>query len=151
MIYVDTSVWVALLTPEPASDRVEAWFADNSQPLVSADWTLTEFHSAIAIKRRTGQVTVEHADTVLTLFDRLGAGAVTWLPISRMAYRVAAAWVDDYPHGLRGADALHLAVAKEAGVRRFATLDRNQARNARRLDITLVFTLVWPLPEDETP
>jgi predicted nucleic acid-binding protein len=47
MIYADTSVWVALLTPEAGTARVEQWFEDLSETLVSADWTLTEFHSAI--------------------------------------------------------------------------------------------------------
>lgn len=44
MIYVDTSVWVALLTEEAGTAQVEQWFAANSEPLFSADWTLTEFH-----------------------------------------------------------------------------------------------------------
>ena len=47
MIYVDTSVWVALLTQETETLRVDQWFGSNVEPLMSADWTLTEFHSAI--------------------------------------------------------------------------------------------------------
>lgn len=137
MIYTDTSVWVALLTPEAGTARVEQWFEPMSETLVSADWTLTEFHSAIAIKTRTGQLLGDQVKEVLAFFEQLSAGGLTLIPVSRAAYRAAAALVDDYQQGLRGADALHIAVAQELGIQRFATLDRNQAANAQRLGLTL--------------
>lgn len=139
MIYVDTSVWLALLTHETGTLRVDQWFGSNVEPLMSADWTLTEFHSAIAIKIRTGQMTAEQAEEVLALFERLSVGGLTLVPVSRTAYRAAADLIDDYHQGLRGADALHLAVAQELGLQRFATLDRNQAVNAQKLGLTLEF------------
>jgi hypothetical protein len=122
MIYADTSVWVALLTPETATDRVERWFEDLAETPVSADWTLTEFHSAIALKTRTDQLLRRQAIDVLALFERLAAGGLTLVPVSRVAYRSAAVLVDDLEQGLRGADALHIAVAQDLGVRRFTTL-----------------------------
>jgi predicted nucleic acid-binding protein len=139
MIYADTSVWVALLTHEAGTPRVEQWFGSNSEPLASADWTLTEFHSAIAIKTRTGQLSADQAGEVLAFFERLSAGGLSLIPISRAAYRAASDLVDDYRQGLRGADALHIAVAQELGLQRFATLDGNQAVNAQRLGLTLEF------------
>ncbi len=139
MIYVDTSVWVALLTQEAGTSQVEQWFGSNSEPLVSADWTLTEFHSAIAIKTRTDQISADQAGEVFAFFERLSAGGLTLIPVSRAAYRAAAELVDDYRQSLRGADALHIAVAQELGLQRFATLDRNQAVNAQRLGLALEF------------
>lgn len=139
MIYADTSIWVALLTQETGTARVEEWFEANSEPLVSADWTVSEFHSAIAIKTRTDQITTDQAREVLALFEQLSAGGLTLVPVSRSAYRAAAELVDDHRQGLRGADALHIAVAQELGLQRFATLDRNQAANARRLGLALEF------------
>lgn len=139
MIYADTSVWVALLTREPGTAQVEQWFESNSEPLVCADWTLTEFHSAIAIKTRTGWLTSDQAKEALDLFDQLSSGGLTLVSVSRAAYRVAATLVDDFRQGLRGADALHIAVAQELGLQRFATLDRNQAVNAQRLGLSLEF------------
>lgn len=139
MIYVDTSVWVALMTHETETDRAEAWFEANADPLISADWALTEFHSAIAIKIRTRQLSPDQASQALDLFEHLGTAGFTWVSVSRKAYRRAAELVDDHTQGLRGADALHLAVARGLGVERFATLDRNQSRNAQRLGFTLEF------------
>ena len=52
-VYCDTSVLVALLTSEPATPAVKRWFAGLDFPLISADWSIAEFHSAIAIKIRT--------------------------------------------------------------------------------------------------
>ena len=139
MIYADTSVWVALLTPEAGTTRIEQWFEQMSETLVSADWTLTEFHSAIAIKTRTGQLLSDQAKEILAFFEQLSAGGLTLTLVSRAAYRAAAALTDDYQQGLRGADALHIAVAQELSIQRFATLDHNQAVNAQRLGLTLEF------------
>ena len=137
MIYADSSVWVALLTPEAGTARVEQWFEDLSETPVSVDWTLTEFHSAIALKTRIGQLLSRQAKDVLVLCEQLIAGGLTLTPVSRIAYRAAAALADDLEQGLRGADAWHIAAAQELGVERFATLDRRQGVNAQRLGLTL--------------
>ena len=50
MIYLDTSVVVALLTPEQSSSRALDWFAQSREPLISSDWLITETHRALGIK-----------------------------------------------------------------------------------------------------
>ena len=50
MIYVDTSVLVALIVPEPHSAAVARWYARSRAELVSAAWCVTEFASALGIK-----------------------------------------------------------------------------------------------------
>ena len=52
MIYLDTSVVVALLTPEERSSSALDWFAQCRDPLISSDWLITETHSALSIKQR---------------------------------------------------------------------------------------------------
>ena len=52
MIYLDTSVVVALLTPEERSAQALDWFAQSREPLISSDWLITETHSALGIKQR---------------------------------------------------------------------------------------------------
>lgn len=136
-VYCDTSVLVALLTSESTTPAIKRWFAGLDDSLVSADWSIAEFHSAIAIKVRTGQLTEAQAAETLELFEQLGAGGLRWLPVSRSAFRVAALLVDDRRYNLRGGDALHLAVAQELGIKRFATLDANQRDYAERLGLGL--------------
>ena len=56
MIYVDTSVLVALYTRESSSAVVSSWYADCTGELVSSAWCVSEFASALCIKQRTGQL-----------------------------------------------------------------------------------------------
>ena len=46
MVYLDTSVLVALCTHEAKSAAVSRWYAKCSSELVSAAWCVTEFASA---------------------------------------------------------------------------------------------------------
>jgi len=138
MLYVDTSVIVPLLTLEPSSERVAAWFASLQEIPVSADWLLTEFASAISIKVRTGQLSELAAKAVHKEFKLLASSGLRLVPVSRTAFKVAADLTQTPIHGLRAGDALHLAVAHEAGVKTIATLDRMMAKNAKRLKISPV-------------
>jgi uncharacterized protein len=56
MIYVDTSVLVALCFNEPKSSDVRFWYGERTEELVSGVWCVTEFASALGIKQRTGQI-----------------------------------------------------------------------------------------------
>lgn len=138
MIYVDTSVIVPLLTTEPKTDTVTAWFASLVDTPICADWLLTEFHSAISIKIRTGQITEIDAKRVRKEFEILVEGGVQLVPVSRNAFRHAAKMVQQNQHSLRSGDSLHLAVALELEVSQMATLDGVLAANAKRNNIKLV-------------
>ncbi len=137
MIYVDTSVVVALLTREPATAAVTAWFAGTAEPLVSADWCAVEFASAIAIKQRSGQLRPAHAKAAHAAFEELAAGGLRLLPVSREAFHRAADLSRPHRDGLRAGDALHLAVALEAGAKTLAGLDKMMNGAARRLGLQL--------------
>lgn len=56
MLYVDTSVLVALHTQEARSTAASHWYAACAEQLVSAAWCVSEFASALGIKQRTGQI-----------------------------------------------------------------------------------------------
>lgn len=138
MVYIDTSVVVALLTQEPAAERASAWFDALEDTPVSADWLLTEFSSAISIKRRTGQITEIAAKAARKEFQLLVANGVRLAPVSRAAFKVAADMAEAHGHRLRSGDALHLAVARELGADVLATLDTTMALNAKRFKLSLV-------------
>ena len=44
MIYLDTSVVIAMLTPEERSPLALDWFEQCREPLISSDWLITETH-----------------------------------------------------------------------------------------------------------
>ncbi|MEQ1743508.1 MAG: type II toxin-antitoxin system VapC family toxin, partial [Candidatus Nitrotoga sp.] len=115
MIYVDTSVIVPLLTVEPKTQCVTAWYAGLRGTPVSSDWLLTEFSSAISIKLRTGQINEATAKRVRKEFELLVNGGLRIVPVSRDAFTQAAVMVRRHDSGLRSGDSLHLAVALELG------------------------------------
>ncbi len=138
MVYVDTSVVVALLTVEPSTEAVIAWFSELEEPLVSSDWLVTEFSSALSIKIRTGQLTESTAKVVHREFQALISGGLRLVPVSRMAFKEAAEMAQSYKHGLRSGDSLHLAVAREIGAETIATLDRVMIKNAEHLKMATI-------------
>lgn len=131
MIYVDTSVIVALLTVEPRTQEVTTWYAGLRDTPTCSDWLLTEFSSALSIKIRTGQITEASAKRVRKEFESLTEGGVRIVTVSRAAFRQAAEMVKHYDHGLSAGDSLHLAVALELGATDIATLDGTLATNAK--------------------
>ena len=50
MLYVDTSVLVALCTHEAKTAAVLKWYAASTDKLACAAWCVTEFASALGIK-----------------------------------------------------------------------------------------------------
>jgi predicted nucleic acid-binding protein len=124
LIYVDTSVLVAMLTNERTTHAVRHWYgADNNRIFITSDWVLSEFSSAISLKERTRQISPKQAGTINKSFDIFMDGGIKLVEVSRPAFRNSAKLIQAMP-GLRAGDALHLAVALELGVSEFATLDK---------------------------
>ena len=132
MVYLDTSVAVPLFVQEAASDRVAAWFATCADPIVSADWIVTEFASALSIKERRGDITEEDARVVWTEFEAFCGTGMRLVPVSRKSFEEAASLARDAASGMRSGDSLHLAVALEIGASSMATADANLDTNAKK-------------------
>ena len=138
MVYVDTSVIVALLTVEPKTADVVEWFRRLTQPPTSSDWLITEFASAISIKVCAGQLSEAQARRVRREFDEFASSALRLVGVGRPAFRRAAELIAQHRHGLRSGDSLHLAAALEVGATDIATLDATLARNAKRNGLAVI-------------
>ena len=135
MLYVDTSVLVALCTHEGKTADVVKWYANCTQELASAAWCVTEFASALGLKQRTGQLTEEQAKTAWMQFERMCANDLQLLPVEVMTFHRAAMLTMDAAAGLRAGDALHLACAMQAKAQGMVTLDVVLAKNAKRVKL----------------
>lgn len=138
MVYVDTSVLVALYLKEDKSAAVSRWYAACADELISAVWCVSEFASALSIKRRTGQIDEAAAQAAWQKFERMCANDLVLLPLEPGAFHRGAVLTLDASSGLRAGDALHLATALDTKARSMATLDDALARNCRRMKLKLV-------------
>ena len=124
MLYLDTSLLVAALTNETETQRMQSWLGQqDADELAISDWVATEFSSALSIKLGTGQIGAAHRADGLALFTRLVTDSLTIVAVSRLQFRAAARFADQYELGLHAGDALHLAICADHGAT-LCTLDR---------------------------
>ena len=141
MVYVDTSVLVALFLNEPHSVAAAEWYAREKSELVAATWCIPEFTNALGIKQRTGAIDTHQGQGAWARFERMVAADLRLLPVEPSNFHRAAELVLDAASALRAGDALHLACAEAAGAKHMATLDDVLSRNAQRLKIKPVVLL----------
>jgi hypothetical protein len=135
MLYLDTSLLVAALTNEAETGRIQGWLGEHEQGSIAiSDWVATEFSSALSIKLRTGQIEAVHRADALAMFTRLTSESFSMIPVSRLQFRTAARFTDQYALGLRAGDALHLAICADHGAT-LCTLDRRLGEAASALGV----------------
>jgi predicted nucleic acid-binding protein len=115
MLYVDTCVLLAALTPEAHSGSAAAFLKQATAPLAISPWSATELHSALGLKVRTKALTPSQAEAVLLGFERSLAPGLLMLEVEPQDFRNANACLRGWTTTLRAADALHLAIASGRG------------------------------------
>ncbi|MCE3290313.1 MAG: twitching motility protein PilT [Caulobacter sp.] len=135
MFYLDTSLIVSLITNEAHTPDARGWLSNHlTDELAISLWVTTEVSSALSMKLRTGQIDAAERGQAASAYAALVAGSLLNLPISTTAFTVAARYSDREDLGLRGPDALHLAIAAEHGAE-LCTMDRPLARAALALGL----------------
>lgn len=115
-LYFDTSVFVSLVTNEVATPQITTWFSQQDpQNLVASDWNITEFHSAIAFKLRTGQISADLRRGAEALFKRYVEENFAIIAVERSDFLRAAQLAGREELKLRAGDALHLAKIEARG------------------------------------
>ena len=138
MLYLDTCVLLALLTPEVHSPAASAFLEQAAETLAISPWTATELHSALALKVRTGALSATEADRVLEVFDSSLAPGLLWLDLEADDFRNANACLRGWSTSLRAADALHLAIASGRGAT-LCSLDAPFVQAAHQLGLAALF------------
>lgn len=114
MLYVDTSAFVSMFVREGRSAGVVDLLAQRSDAIAISDWVMTETHSAIALKVRSGKISEKEAKAARAKVAR-SIPEYYCEAIIRADFETASSLIDGIGVPLRAADALHLAICKRLG------------------------------------
>lgn len=120
-IYLDASALVKLVVPEPESDALNDALRDCDEVVVS-DLAISETASAIGRRRRDGGLTDSEGRRLYREVQKLVAHA-TRAELAPPVHRRAERLLLTAAGPLRTLDALHLALALEAGAATVVTYD----------------------------
>jgi predicted nucleic acid-binding protein len=134
--YLDTNILVALLTPEPFSERADIFLQNHAEPLIVSDFAAAEFSSAVARRVRMREFTVEQAAIALAGFDAWLARAANQAEIATGDVALATTYLRRPDLTLRTPDALHIAIARRLDAT-LVTFDRAMAAAARALGMAV--------------
>lgn len=136
MLYLDTSFVAPLVLNEEVSPQVEAFLAKQAAgSLAVSQWTRVEFCSLVAREVRMKHFSTQTAEAVIAEFEALvQESCQVWLP-SAADYGLARSLLARFDSGLRGGDALHLAISRNQGADKVLTLDESLLKAARFLKI----------------
>jgi uncharacterized protein len=132
--YLDANIVVALLTPEPLSERAIEFARTAHEPLVVSDFAAAEFSSAIARRVRTRETTIEDARRDLADFEVWALRATTRANLNTADVAVATAYLQRLDLTLLTPDALHVAIAQRLDAT-LVTFVRAMAAAARAFGI----------------
>ena len=138
--YPDASLIVAAFADETMSEQARACLSGVAPgDLFSSRWCLTETASAMAIKVRTGVLNADHYGVTVDAARSMLDSASTDIAVTGRHFDTATDMIRRSTKPLRAGDALHLAIAANAGATMW-TLDKPMAEagQALALDVRLL-------------
>jgi len=134
MAYIDTSVLVACYCEESLSRKADRAVRESGPPTISP-LVEVEFCSALALKKRVGEIDAKSAARVVaTLRLHLKENRLQVVPIEAKEYALACDWIGRFAVPLRTVDALHLAAAFSVGLP-LLTADKTLAACAKHFGV----------------
>lgn len=135
--YLDTSAIIAALIHEPHSAAIRDWLRDRSaNSLFNGHWAVTEVHSALSVRVRSGTLTEADKSQVLDAWQTLLSDSLTIIAIDPSHFARAAVMTNHHSLGIRAGDALHLAVAEQAALT-LITFDKTMSKAAGHFSIAV--------------
>ena len=130
--YLDADILVALLTPEPLSERALDFVRANRAGLIISDFAAAEFVSAIARRVRTRETTIEDARRDIADFEAWAARSAEQTTLGAGDVAVATAYLRRLDLTLLAPGARHVAMTQRIEAT-LVTFDRGMAAAARSL------------------
>jgi uncharacterized protein len=134
--YLDTNVIVAILTPEPFSDRAERFARANPDGLLVGDFAAAEYVSVIARRVRMRELPLDEARDALTAFDFWRSRSARTIRTTAPDVATAETYLRRLDLPLLTPDAIHIALAQRLGAT-LVTFDRAMAASARVLGMAV--------------
>ncbi len=136
--YLDASALAKLYLPEAESDELNRRLQSYRQTMIS-DLGITEVVSACARRRREGVLDTDAVSLVhRTILDAVDSGIFLRLTLDPAVHREAERLLMLDAVTLRAADALHLALATEAGAKTIVTYDTRLGTAARHVGLKTI-------------
>jgi predicted nucleic acid-binding protein len=136
MRYLDTSFVGAYFLAEDTSASVQRVFSDAAPgTLAISHWTGVEFFSLLAIRRRMGTLTDVARKNVAIQFEIIAERSFTVFLPAVEDFTLAKEYLADHSTGLRGGDALHLAIAANRRVEAIHSLDKTMIKAGATLGL----------------
>jgi uncharacterized protein len=137
LFYLDTSVLVASIFRERATDRVLAWLEKNAASCACSAWTVAELPSGFGIRVRQNLLSEMEASRLLREAQTWITSSLRVLSVADEDFQMAADLLAQWRLGLKAGDALHLSIARRLRMPLVSLDDRLNAA-ARSINLPLV-------------
>jgi len=134
--YLDTNVIVAMLTPEPFSERAERFAIANPDGLLVSDFAAAEFASVIARRVRTRELRLDEGRDALIAFDVWRSRSARQIQTTAPDVAIVETYLRRLDLPLLTPDAIHIAIAQRLGAA-LVTFDQQMASSARVLGMAV--------------